>query len=99
MKFTDKRFPCHVPRYTPTENFCWCIPREFQWQKKKKKWHDMFTEGITNEINSLVKFTCKFVGKINPSVKFTHKFWKTNLDGSAIVGWIDPLIKTDQKPL
>jgi hypothetical protein len=59
----------------------------------------MFIEGITNEINSSVKFTRKFVGKINQSVKFAHKFWKTNPDGSAIVGWIDPLIKTDQKPL
>jgi hypothetical protein len=99
MEFIDEIFPCHVPRYTPTENFCWYIPRELQWKKKKKKWHGMLTYGITEEINSSVKFTGKFIGKINPSVKFAHELWKTNPNESTIVGWINPLIKTDPKPL
>jgi len=68
-------------------------------KKKEKKWRGMLTYGITEEINSSVKFTGKFIGKINPSVKFAHELWKTNPNESTIVGWINPLIKIDPKPL
>jgi len=68
-------------------------------EKKRKKWHGMVTYGITEEINLSVKFTRKFIGKINPSVKFAHELWKTNPNESTIVGWINPLIKTNPKPL